>query len=94
MSDPHRRRFLERLAEGDATVSELASLVDVSLPAVSRHIRRLAEAGLVRRTKRGRVTWCHLCPEALDEAMGWLARTRGQWQDRLDRLTTLLEEEP
>ena len=93
LSDPTRRVFVRRLSAGEATVSELSGLVDISLPAVSRHVRVLAEAGFVEREKRGRVTWCRLRADRLDDARRWLDDTRRAWDDRLDRLDALMEEE-
>jgi DNA-binding transcriptional ArsR family regulator len=92
LADPTRRAFVERLALGEATVSDLASAVPISLPAVSRHLRVLEQAGLVVRDKRGRTTWCALAPSALDSAADWLARTRSFWSANLDGLAAYLED--
>lgn len=91
LSDPSRRRFLERVRLGPASVSELADLVDISLPAVSRHVRVLADAGLITRVKRGRVTWCEPVPAGLQGAERFIAQQRSAWDDRLDRLAQLVE---
>jgi DNA-binding transcriptional ArsR family regulator len=92
LSDPARRTIGRRLSQGETSVSDLAELVDISLPAVSRHLRILHEAGLIDRVKRGRVTWCRLRPEALLDARSWLDDTRRHWDQRLDRLQAMLEE--
>ena len=93
LSDPSRRRFLQRLSRGEASTSELAALVEISLPAVSRHLTVLESAGLIEREKRGRVTWCRLVPEVLVEARGWLDETRDMWTQSLQGLVNFLENE-
>lgn len=77
---------------GPASVSELASLVEISLSAVSRHVWVLADAGLIRRVKRGRVTWCEPVPSGLQDAQSFIEQQRSAWDDRLDRLAQLVEE--
>lgn len=93
LADPTRRAILERLRDGEASVGELAAPFEVSLPAVSRHLRVLEEAGLVARRRQGRRHLLRLEPAPLQEAEAWLARTRRFWERRLDALETLLEEE-
>jgi|SRR5690349_13245212 DNA-binding transcriptional ArsR family regulator len=92
LADPTRRRILQRLAVGDATVSEVAAPFDVSAPAISRHLRVLEEAGMVSRHKQGRVHRLHIEREALNEALGWIAHWGGFWESRFDALEELLAE--
>ncbi len=93
LADPIRRGILERLAQGETSVGELAAPFEVSAPAISRHLRVLERAGLMERTKRGRVHRCRLRTVPMDEAQSWLAEHRAFWQQRLDRLDDLLEQE-
>lgn len=85
-----RRAMLARLAEGEATVTELAEPFALSLPAVSKHLKVLEEAGLVQRGRRAQFRPCVLDPEALDAAVSWAAACRATWNARLDRLDTHL----
>jgi DNA-binding transcriptional ArsR family regulator len=91
LSDPTRRAVVERLARGQATVSELADPHDMALPTFLRHLRVLEEAGLVRTIKKGRVRTCHMEGGAMNEVQGWLAWQREVWEGRLDRLQALAE---
>ena len=90
LSDPTRRAIVARLAQGEATVSELAAPFEISLPAVSRHLRVLEQAGLLRRRKHGRVHRCRLAPAALRPATEWLAFYQKFWERRLDELAGYL----
>jgi DNA-binding transcriptional ArsR family regulator len=90
MSDPTRRAILERLARGEASVTELAEPFDVSLQAVSKHVGVLAAAGLVSREKRGRVQWCRLTAAPMKAADEWLGGYRAFWEDQLDALDAYL----
>jgi DNA-binding transcriptional ArsR family regulator len=81
-----RRAILARLAEGEATVTELAEPFDLSLPAVSKHLKVLEEARLIQRGRRAQFRPCVLDPRALDGAMSWAAACRDTWNARLDRL--------
>ncbi|WP_296227314.1 ArsR/SmtB family transcription factor [Ralstonia sp. UBA689] len=92
LADPTRRAILARLAEGEAPVSELARPFDMSAPAVSKHLRVLAEAGLIEREVNARWRICHLRPGALRDAHGWLERYRRHWEDNLDRLVAFVEQ--
>jgi len=94
LAHPTRRAIAERLAHGSATVSELAAPFDVSLPAISRHLRTLEASGLVVRRRRGRQHVLTLDAARLAEAERWLARTRAFWDARLDELARHLEEHP
>lgn len=93
LADPIRRGILERLAQGETTVGELAAPYEVSAPAISRHLRVLESAGLMERTKRGRVHRCRLRAEPMNEAEKWLAEHTAFWEQRLDRLGEFLEKE-
>lgn len=94
LAHPTRRAILTRLARGDvASVSELAEPFDVSLMAISKHVRVMEEAGLVSREKDGRVQRCSYDPDAVGEASRWLERHRRFWTERLDALARYLEGE-
>ena len=92
LSDPTRRAIISKLAEGEVPIMELASPFDMSLPAVSKHIRVLEKAGLVVRTKQGRVHTCRLNARPLREAAKWLAFYQQFWDARLDSLADFLED--
>jgi DNA-binding transcriptional ArsR family regulator len=92
LADPTRRAIVERLFEGEATVSELAAPFDMSLPAVLKHLGVLESAGLLRSNKTGRVKRCRLEPEALDPVAAWIDERHEVWNRRLDALETHLEE--
>lgn len=85
-----RRAILARLAEGAATVSELASPFSLSLPAVSKHIKVLEEAGLVVRGREAQYRPCAISPEPLREVSAWAEQYRHVWETRLDRLDDYL----
>jgi DNA-binding transcriptional ArsR family regulator len=91
LSDPTRRRILSRLRKGAATVGELAEPFSMSLPAVSKHLRVLEQAGLLRREIEGRVHRCHLDTRPLEEAGAFIERTRAFWDEKLDQLARYLE---
>ena len=86
LGDPTRLAILERLAEGDATVKELAEPFSVSLPAISRHLKVLERAGLITRGRAAQSRPSSLRVEALEEASAWLEARRELWDGRLDRL--------
>jgi DNA-binding transcriptional ArsR family regulator len=90
LADPTRRRLLELLAAGERSAGELAAEFDISRPGVSRHLRVLREAGLVRARGDGQRRLYSVDPGALDEVDAWLARWRGFWAQRLDALDTEL----
>ena len=92
LSDPTRRAIMSKLAESDLPIMELASPFDMSLPAVSKHIRVLEKAGLLIRRKRGRVHYCHLNAKPLRDAAKWLAFYQQFWDAKLDSLANFLEE--
>ncbi|MCH9047302.1 MAG: winged helix-turn-helix transcriptional regulator [SAR324 cluster bacterium] len=93
LSDPIRRAILARLAEGEATVGDLARPFSVSLPAISKHLRVLERAGLLERRIEGRVHRCRLQPRPLKDAVDWLAEYRQFWERQLDALEAYLEGE-
>jgi DNA-binding transcriptional ArsR family regulator len=86
LSDPTRRKVLERLAQGEAPMTELARPFDMALPSFSQHLAMLEECGLVKSKKTGRVRVYQLAPKGLDVAESWLDRQRGLWERRLDQL--------
>lgn len=92
LADPTRRAILSRLALGEANVSELAEPFSISLPAISKHLRVLEEAGLLERRKQGRTHHCQLRPEPLGEAAAWIEEARRFWGERLDSLAQFLEQ--
>jgi DNA-binding transcriptional ArsR family regulator len=84
-SEP-RRAILDRLAEGETSMSQLAAHLDVSLPAVDKHLRVLSAAGVVAKSKSGRTTSVRLVPGSLDDLAAWAMSTRLMWGHALDRL--------
>jgi DNA-binding transcriptional ArsR family regulator len=94
LADPTRRALLARLSETDSTsVTELAKPFAMSLPAVMKHLDVLAGAGLIARAKSGRTVACRLQAAPMQEANDWLNRYQRFWNERLDQLTTFLEED-
>lgn len=91
LADPTRRAILARLAKGEATVGDLAAPFDISLPAVSRHLKVLANAGLIEREVDAQWRLCRLKGRPLREAHGWLERYRRYWEESLDRLADYIE---
>jgi DNA-binding transcriptional ArsR family regulator len=85
LADPVRRGMLSRLAQGPASVSELASPLPISLPAVLQHLKSLEASGLVASEKKGRVRTVRIEPGVLTAAEGWLVDRRHEWEARLDR---------
>ena len=92
LSDSTRRAILARLAEGEATVNELAEPFAMSLPAVSKHLKVLERAGLISRGRHGQFRPCRLEPAALDAATDWVERNRQIWTDRFDKLSAHLRD--
>ncbi len=90
LADPTRRAIVARLADGEASVTELAAPFDMSLPAVSKHLKVLERAGLITRGRRAQWRPCRLEPEALKEASDWLEEYRRLWEERLGRLDDYL----
>ncbi|PZR13257.1 MAG: transcriptional regulator [Archangium gephyra] len=85
-----RREILRRTARQRCSISELATHFDMSLPAVSKHVRVLADAGLLSMTLEGRTQWCRLEPRALARAQNTLETLAAHWERRLDALESLL----
>ncbi|MGA3486394.1 ArsR/SmtB family transcription factor [Micromonosporaceae bacterium DT55] len=92
LADPTRRAILSRLAEGDATVNELAQPFPVSLQAISKHLKVLERAGLITRTRDAQWRRCRLDPEPLREVAQWVEQYRRFWENRYDRLDEYLNE--
>lgn len=95
LSDPTRRAILTRLADGERSVSELAEPFEkqMSLPAISKHIRILTEAGLVQKRKEGRVNYISLVADPMQTATQWLQNYQQFWENSFDALTQLVEKE-
>lgn len=92
LSDRTRRRMLQQLAQGDASVSDLAEPFDMSLPAILKHLKVLREAGLITEEKNGRVRRCHFEPKAMHEASDFIATYRRFWENQFDALESYLAE--
>lgn len=90
LASPTRRAIVARLAQGEATVNELAEPFQLSLPAISKHIKVLEQAGLVTRTRYAQYRPCALNPAALDEIAAWTGQCRETWDARLDRMDDYL----
>ena len=90
LADPTRRAILARLAEGQANVSELAAPFDKSLPAISKHLRVLREAGLIEQGRNAQWRPCRLQAAPLQGVDDWLDRYRQIWEERYDRLDDYL----
>jgi DNA-binding transcriptional ArsR family regulator len=92
LADPTRREIVKRLSGGKVSVSELAEPFEMSLPAVSKHLGVLEDAGLVSREKEGRVRQCRLKAEPMQEALDWIAHYGRFWEDQFDSLAAYLSE--
>lgn len=90
LADPTRRRIVERLARKPLTIGEIASEFPISQPAISKHVRVLEEAGVLHRTIEGRVHYCTISPQAMQEVSAWIDRQRRHWNGALDRLERIL----
>jgi len=90
LSDRTRRKVLASLEDGSRPVTELAAAHDMSLPGFMKHLRVLEDAGLLERTKEGRVVRCTLQPEPMKEAASWIAQYEKFWTDKLDSLARFL----
>jgi DNA-binding transcriptional ArsR family regulator len=91
LADPTRRAILSRLADGDATVNELAEPFPISLQAVSKHLKVLERAGLITRGRRAQLRPSHLEGAPLKEAAAWIDEYRPLWQGSFDRLEERLQ---
>jgi DNA-binding transcriptional ArsR family regulator len=92
LADPTRRAILARLASGETSVTELAEPFDMSLPAVSKHLKVLERAGLIVRGREAQWRPCRIEPRALKEVDDWLERYRRFWEQSFDRLDDYLRE--
>lgn len=92
LADPTRRRIVEQLGRGPASVTTLAAPLPMSLPAVVQHLQVLERAGLVSTDKVGRVRTCHLDPRRLQTVEAWISARRHTWERRLDRIGEVLAE--
>jgi len=86
LADPTRRAILARLSDGEATVNELAEPFDISLPAISRHLKVLETAGLISRSRNAQWRPCRLEAEALKPVDDWLGRYRRFWEQSFDKM--------
>jgi DNA-binding transcriptional ArsR family regulator len=93
VANPARRTILDELRQGPRTAGELTGLLDLSRPAASEHLAVLREVGLVREERQGRNRVYHLQPAALAEVGGWVKNFEHYWNQRLDALADLLDEE-
>jgi len=92
LADPTRRAILSRLATGEASVTELAEPFEMSMPAVSKHLKVLEKAGLIARGREAQWRPCRLQAEPLKEVSDWVERYRAMWEERLERLDDYLRE--
>jgi len=92
LADPTRRAIVARLSKGSATVNELAEPFDISLPAISRHLKVLEGANLIRREVEAQKRRCHLRPESLEKASSWIENYRRFWSENFDMLDAYLSE--
>jgi DNA-binding transcriptional ArsR family regulator len=91
LADPTRRAILSRLASGECSVTELAAPFEMSMPAISKHLRVLERAGLIARGREAQWRPCRLEPAPLKEVAEWAEHYRAIWEQRLDRLDTYLQ---
>src|SRR5690348_8213540 len=92
LADPTRRAILARLASGEATVNELAAPFEISLPAISRHLKVLEQAGLISRGRDAQWRPCRIETAALEAVDSWVERYRRLWQSKFDRMDAYLAE--
>ncbi len=92
LADPTRRAILARLALGETSVTELAEPFDMSLPAISKHLKVLEHAGLISRGREAQWRPCRIAPVSLKEVDGWLGNFRRFWDERFNRLDDYLQE--
>jgi DNA-binding transcriptional ArsR family regulator len=92
LADPTRRAILAHLAQGEASVTELAEPFEMSLPAISKHLKVLERAQLITRSREAQWRPCQLNSEPLKDVADWLERYREFWEDNLDRLDEYLQE--
>lgn len=92
LADPTRRAIIGRLSKGEASVGDLATPFGITLPAVSKHVKVLEEAGLVRRERRGRFSYCRLDARPLNAASDWITHHATLWSAQLAQLDAFLRE--
>lgn len=92
LADPTRRAILAHLAKGEASVTELAAPFEMSLPAISKHLKVLERAGLISRSREAQWRPCRLEAEPLKDAADWIAQYRQFWEESFDRLEEYLQE--
>jgi DNA-binding transcriptional ArsR family regulator len=92
LADPTRRAMLSRLARGEATVGELAAPFDLSLPAISKHLKVLQRAGLVEQGRQAQWRPCRLTPEPLRDVADWIGQYKRHWEESFERLDAYLRE--
>ena len=92
LSDPTRRAIVTALTEGEKTVAQVSRPFDLCPSAISKHLRMLERAGLMKQVKRGRERWCRLVPQPLDEAVTWLTKHRRLWKSSLTSFATYAAE--
>jgi DNA-binding transcriptional ArsR family regulator len=92
LADPTRREILAQLSKGVCSVTELAEPHDMSLPAISKHLRVLEHSGLIRRGREAQWRPCRIQAAPLKEAVDWIGQYRRHWEERLDRLDDYLQE--
>jgi len=92
IADPTRRAILARLSKGEAAVKELATPFDMTLPAISKHLKVLEKAGLIERSREAQFRPCKLRVKPLKDAASWIDRYRTFWEESLDRLDDYLKE--
>ena len=93
LADPTRRAIVSRLAQGDATVNELAAPFTMSLPGISKHLKVLERSGLISRGRDAQFRPCHLEVDALDGALDWITVHRRIWDERFDKLDAHLRDD-
>ena len=91
LADPTRRAILARLSEGEATVNELAEPFDITLPAISKHLKVLEKAGLIERTRSAQYRPCRLQAAPLKEVADWIGYYQQYWEESFDRLDAYLK---
>jgi DNA-binding transcriptional ArsR family regulator len=92
LADPTRRAIVARLAQGDATVNELAAPFEMTLPGISKHLKVLERCGLISRSRHAQFRPCHLERAVLDEAVEWIEEHRRIWTERFDKLDAHLRD--
>ena len=92
LADPTRRAILARLSKGEATVGELAAPFELSLPAISKHLKVLQRAGLIEQGRQAQWRPCRLTPEPLRDVSDWIGQYRKHWEERFERIDAYLRE--